>query len=192
MPCSWRTSWLELDPSKVRTVAYVPNEARSDAAIVALACDQLVVHPRRVSGRAGGARADAPTRSKTRVQVIRGLAPRKGRSWSLMAAMIDPHLDRLSRHAAGRRGVLLRRGAGRAAGAGQVGRKGDRSPCRQAAATRRKKAARVPPGQPRRRQFRPIQAVLRAGERSDAGRARLGRLADPARWPRRAWPCCCC
>ena len=42
-----------LDPSKVRTVAYVPVEARADAAIVALACDQLVMHPRAVLGDPG-------------------------------------------------------------------------------------------------------------------------------------------
>ena len=34
-------------------MAYVPNEARSDAAIVALACDQLVVHPQAVLGGSG-------------------------------------------------------------------------------------------------------------------------------------------
>ena len=37
----------------MRTVAYVPKEARSDAAIVALACDQVVVHPRTVLGGSG-------------------------------------------------------------------------------------------------------------------------------------------
>ena len=54
----------DLDPSKVRTVAYVPSEARSDAAIIALACDQLVVHPRTVLGGSGRTSL-APTRSRT-------------------------------------------------------------------------------------------------------------------------------
>ena len=54
----------DLDPSKVRTVAYVPSEARSDAAIIALACDQLVVHPRTVLG-GSGCTSLAPTRSRT-------------------------------------------------------------------------------------------------------------------------------
>ena len=44
---------FDVDPGKVRTVAYVPAEARSDAAIVALACDQLVMHPRAVLGGSG-------------------------------------------------------------------------------------------------------------------------------------------
>ncbi len=82
----------DLDPSKVRTVAYVPSEARSDAAIIALACDQLVVHPRTVLG-GSGAHELSPDEVKDVVRVIRELAPRKGRSWSLMAAMIDSHLD---------------------------------------------------------------------------------------------------
>ncbi len=82
----------DLDPSKVRTVAYVPVEARSDAAVVALACDQLVVHPRTVLGGSG---AYEPTKQEIddACRVIRELAPRKGRSWSLMAAMIDPGLQ---------------------------------------------------------------------------------------------------
>ena len=43
--------------ASVRTVAYVPKEARSDAAIVALACDQLVVYPNAVLGGSGRSRA---------------------------------------------------------------------------------------------------------------------------------------
>ena len=83
---------LDLDPQKVRTVAYVPDEALSDAAVVALACDQLVVH----SGtRLGGAGAGEPSREESddARQAIKNFAPRKGRSWSLIAAMIDPNLN---------------------------------------------------------------------------------------------------
>jgi membrane-bound ClpP family serine protease len=82
----------DLDPRKVCTVAYVPNAARSDAAIIALACDQLVVHPRTVLG-GSGAHELSPDEVKEVLRVIRELAPRKGRSWSLMAAMIDPNLE---------------------------------------------------------------------------------------------------
>jgi membrane-bound ClpP family serine protease len=82
----------DLNPSKVRTVAYVPSEARSDAAIIALACDQVVVHPRTVLG-GSGAHELSPDEVKDVVRVIRELAPRKDRSWSLVAAMIDPHLN---------------------------------------------------------------------------------------------------
>ena len=44
---------LSLNPSQVRTVAYIPKEARSDAALIALACDQVVMHPEGGSRRAG-------------------------------------------------------------------------------------------------------------------------------------------
>jgi membrane-bound serine protease (ClpP class) len=82
-----------LDSSKVRTVAYVPREARSVAAVVALACDQLVMHPRAVLGGSG---AYEPTTDEIESirQVLRdSLARHKGRSWSLMAALVDPRLN---------------------------------------------------------------------------------------------------
>jgi membrane-bound serine protease (ClpP class) len=81
-----------LDPSRIRTVAYVPKEARSDAAIVALACDQLIVHPGAVLG-GSGAHELSPEEISDVVRTIRHLTPRKGRSWSLMAAIVDPKLD---------------------------------------------------------------------------------------------------
>ena len=84
---------FDLDPGKVRTVAYVPNEARSDAAIVALACDQLVVHPGAVLGGSGAIELTAAEISYARDIIHNKLAPRKGRSWSLVAAMIDPNLE---------------------------------------------------------------------------------------------------
>ena len=84
---------FQLDPSKVRTVAYVPHEARSDAAIVALACDQLVMHPRAVLGGSGAYEPSAEEVQAVRQTIRKELAPRKGRSWSLVAAMIDPRLN---------------------------------------------------------------------------------------------------
>jgi hypothetical protein len=46
--------WLaSLDPARVRTVAYVPRQARGDAALVALACDELVLGPQAVLGGEG-------------------------------------------------------------------------------------------------------------------------------------------
>ncbi|MEN6457878.1 MAG: NfeD family protein [Thermoguttaceae bacterium] len=83
----------DLDPNKVLTVAYVPSEARGDAAAVALACDQLVVGPRAILGGPG---ADEPTPEAIRAarQTIRdALSKEKGRGWSLWAALVDPHLS---------------------------------------------------------------------------------------------------
>ncbi len=84
---------FQLDPGKVRTVAYVPHEARSDAALVALACDQLVMDPRAWLGGSGASELSADEIEQTQQTIRKELAPRKGRSWSLVAAMIDPHLN---------------------------------------------------------------------------------------------------
>jgi membrane-bound serine protease (ClpP class) len=84
---------FQLDPSKVRTVAYVPHEARSEAAVVALACDQLVMHPGAVLGGSGAYEPSADEVQAVRQTIQKELAPRKGRSWSLWAAMIDRHLN---------------------------------------------------------------------------------------------------
>jgi membrane-bound serine protease (ClpP class) len=82
-----------LDASEVRTVAYVPKQAGADAALIALACDELVIAPRAVLG--GGWK---PPLSEEQVhqlsQTVRDtLAPGKSRSWSLPTAMVDPKLD---------------------------------------------------------------------------------------------------
>ncbi len=83
---------FQLDPAKIRTVAYVPNEARSDAAIVALACDHLIMHPQAILGGPGAYELSKEEIAQVRQTIHKKLAPRKGRSWSLEAAMIDPQL----------------------------------------------------------------------------------------------------
>jgi membrane-bound serine protease (ClpP class) len=110
----------ELDPNSVRTVAYVPVEARGGAAIIALACDQLVMHPdavigvgpnaqrvpprndrqlpppmqRRFPPAAQEADPDAQPAVDAAVASIRGsLANRADRGWSLMAAMVAPGIE---------------------------------------------------------------------------------------------------
>jgi membrane-bound ClpP family serine protease len=84
---------FDLDPSEVRTVAYIPNEARSDAALIALACDQVIMHPRAVLGGSGDYAYDDGEIDQIRKTIREELAPRKSRSWSLIAAMIDPKLE---------------------------------------------------------------------------------------------------
>jgi membrane-bound ClpP family serine protease len=86
-------SWLAgLDPADVRTVAWVPREARGDAALVALACDELVMQQGAVLGGPGAAtftdrQADAVTAAWKA-----GVARRRGRSWSLPVAVAVPGL----------------------------------------------------------------------------------------------------
>ncbi len=88
-----------LDPNSVRTVAYVPSEAAGGAALVALACDQLVMHStaRLVSG--ASAEQSSATELDAAVSTIRqSLAPQTERSWSLLAAMIDPGIELMEYH----------------------------------------------------------------------------------------------
>ena len=80
-----------LDPTKVRTVAYIAREALGDAALVALACDQIVVESRAKLGGPGAATFD-DNQIKNLGIVIRDLASKKTRSWSLPVALFDPHL----------------------------------------------------------------------------------------------------
>ncbi len=82
----------ELDSSRVRTVAYIPREARADAALVALACDQIVMHPGAVLGGEGDVAFSAETVAEVVRFIRKVIAPNKARAWSLPAAMFDPEL----------------------------------------------------------------------------------------------------
>ncbi len=114
------------DPNAVRTVAYVPAQATGGAAIIALSCDQLVMHPQAKIGvgpqrpideppppprdnralppplaggdpRRGG--PDRPPRPEIDLAAVinttirESLAPSTERSWSLLAAMLDPTIE---------------------------------------------------------------------------------------------------
>jgi membrane-bound ClpP family serine protease len=81
----------DLDPDRVHTVAYVPEEATGDAAIIALACNEIVMHPQAVLGGSGAAKMD-DREIGAAIQSYREMAPKKSRSWSLGAAMLDPSL----------------------------------------------------------------------------------------------------
>ncbi len=82
-----------LDPSRVRTVAFVRGEARSDAALVALACQQAVMQPEAELG-GSGAYGLSPGDIRDATEAIRDeKGPWRERSWSLIAAMIDPDLE---------------------------------------------------------------------------------------------------
>ena len=83
---------VDRDPSAVRTVAYIPVQARDTAALVALACDQIVMHPGAVLGGPGSYQM-SEDEIKLTGPAVQELAPKKMRSWSLWQAMIDPQLD---------------------------------------------------------------------------------------------------
>ena len=80
------------DSNQLRTVAYVPVEARADAALIALACDHIVMHEGAILGGAGAYEMDPDEVGDVRTTIRESLAKRKSRSWSLMAAIVDPEL----------------------------------------------------------------------------------------------------
>lgn len=91
---------VKLEAQKVRTIAYVPQEAHSGAAIIALGCDEIIMHPNAQIGdagpielRPGQAFERAPEKILSPLVVtLRGLAERKHRPPALCAAMADRSL----------------------------------------------------------------------------------------------------
>ena len=90
----------DLDPKQVRTVAYVPNQALSGAAIIALGCDDIILHPEATIGdagpiemREGEAFERAPEKILSHLRVtLRDLAEKKGRPPAVAEAMADRNL----------------------------------------------------------------------------------------------------
>lgn len=86
-----------LETRRIRTVAYVPEQAISGAAIVALGCDEIYMHPTAKLGDAGpigigpgGQFERAPEKVLSLLKVdLRHLAERKGRPVALAEAMAD-------------------------------------------------------------------------------------------------------
>jgi membrane-bound ClpP family serine protease len=87
-------NWLSgLDPARVRTVAWVPREARGDAALVALACDELVMSPAATLGGEGAAVID-PRQAEPLAAAWRGgVARLRDRPWSLPLATVLPGFE---------------------------------------------------------------------------------------------------
>jgi membrane-bound serine protease (ClpP class) len=83
----------ELDPAEVQTVAYVPVEASGGAALVALACDQLIMHPEAHLGGKGTVDIDRKILDAAREQIKDSPGKNVAHSWSLMAAVIDPSME---------------------------------------------------------------------------------------------------
>ncbi len=81
-----------LDSTKIRTVAFVLKEARADAALVAYACDDLVIHPDAILGGPGVYQMSMDETRDICSTLTENLARKKSTSWSLTAAMLDPGL----------------------------------------------------------------------------------------------------
>lgn len=83
-----------LDKDAVRTVAYVPTEASGGAALVALSCQQLVMHPTaklntRISAPEENIEEIEAALQAASTSVKESLAVQTGKNWSLLAATID-------------------------------------------------------------------------------------------------------
>ncbi|MDR0520880.1 MAG: hypothetical protein LBH00_03395 [Planctomycetaceae bacterium] len=83
----------EIDPAKVRTAAYIPKEARSDAALIAAACGEIVLGPAAVLGDDGAAVFSANQIADARRMIKESLAKEAARSWSVYAAFADPEIE---------------------------------------------------------------------------------------------------
>ena len=73
---------------KVHTVAYVDVEARSDAALIALACDELVVGPEAILGGPGERSLTGDELAALR-EPLAELSRQNDRDWSLPLALVD-------------------------------------------------------------------------------------------------------
>jgi membrane-bound serine protease (ClpP class) len=81
-----------LNKDRYRTVAYIPREALADAAFLALACDQIVMHR---DARLGGqwSREVPPQEVATLAGSLVEIARLKGHSTALAAALVDPRAE---------------------------------------------------------------------------------------------------
>jgi len=77
-----------LDSTKIRTVAYVADQARSDAALIALSCDQMVMHEGAILG-GPGARQLSIDEIELASFALKEIALARSRNWSLPVAVID-------------------------------------------------------------------------------------------------------
>jgi membrane-bound ClpP family serine protease len=82
-----------LDRNRVRTVAYIPSEARGDAAVIAMACDQIVMGPKAVLGGPGAYQMSPEKTAQFRATIKDDLSRQKMRPWSLWVALIDPSIE---------------------------------------------------------------------------------------------------
>ncbi len=78
----------EYDSTKSRTVAYIPKAAKGPAALIALACDHIVMGPDAVLG--GTPRDKKPNGEELLTEPLRELANKIDRDWSMLQALADP------------------------------------------------------------------------------------------------------
>jgi membrane-bound ClpP family serine protease len=85
-----------LSPEEIRTVAFVPREARADAVLPALACDHLVMAPEAVLG-GPGAYEPGERETEDAIATAKALGAAKHRDWSMIAALLNQRVE-VTRH----------------------------------------------------------------------------------------------
>jgi membrane-bound ClpP family serine protease len=85
-----------LDSDDVQTVAYVPMDASGGAALIALACDQVVMQPEAHVGGKGTIELDRAELDAAVQSIRASLATNSRLGWSLLAATIDPDIELFS------------------------------------------------------------------------------------------------
>lgn len=78
---------------KIHTVAYVNREALSDAALVALVCDELVMHPDATLGGRGEGKNLRDGDLAAIQENLEELFNKHGHDWSLPLALVDPDIE---------------------------------------------------------------------------------------------------
>jgi membrane-bound ClpP family serine protease len=81
-----------LDPSRVRTVAFVESQARGDAALIAWACNQLVMKEDAILGGPGAANIESREVSELK-RAVEAIALDTQRNWSLPVALVDSSFE---------------------------------------------------------------------------------------------------
>jgi membrane-bound ClpP family serine protease len=76
----------------VRTVAYIPKRARGDAALIAVACDQIVMAPDAILGGSGDYQMKPEEIAELKTMVANFRTHKKEATWSLPVALFDPSL----------------------------------------------------------------------------------------------------
>ncbi|WP_040351565.1 NfeD family protein [Blastopirellula marina] len=85
-------NYLMKQPAEVRTVALIKQQAAGNAAIVAFACDEIVVATDSLVGGAGAYQYSEQGTTDVRNFLIQ-VGEKKQRRWSAWAAMCDPQLE---------------------------------------------------------------------------------------------------
>lgn len=83
---------LSIDDPEILTVAVVAGQARADSALIAAACDELVMLEGATLGGPGEVVVEASQLADVEV-VVRRIAEQKGRDWSLLLALLSQEIN---------------------------------------------------------------------------------------------------